>query len=67
MIPFKPFNKIPRLNRLCTITEKIDGTNGIIHIEEVPLTPVEGAAKNNCHLSVLIAESRYKNEQANTE
>ena len=33
MIPFKPFDKIPRLNRNCTITEKIDGTNGIIHIE----------------------------------
>jgi len=29
---FKPFSKIPRLNRLCTITEKIDGTNGIIDI-----------------------------------
>lgn len=33
MIPFVPFNKIPRLNRACTISEKIDGTNGIIHIE----------------------------------
>ena len=35
MIPFVPFDKIPRLNRLCTITEKIDGTNGIVHIEIV--------------------------------
>ena len=34
MIPFKPFSKIPRLHRTCTITEKIDGTNGIIHIEQ---------------------------------
>lgn len=35
MIPFQEFPKIPRLNRLCTITEKIDGTNGIIHIEPI--------------------------------
>ena len=33
MITFPEFNKIPRLNRNCTITEKIDGTNGVIHIE----------------------------------
>jgi hypothetical protein len=35
---FTPFNKIPRLNRLCTITEKIDGTNAsvcIAHESEV--------------------------------
>ena len=52
MIPFKPFDKIPRLNRLCTITEKIDGTNGIIHIgpyvdhtafgPNAPLTQING-------------------------
>lgn len=30
---FKPFTKIPRLSRECVITEKIDGTNGIIGIE----------------------------------
>ena len=29
---FEPFPKIPRLNRDCTITEKIDGTNAGIHI-----------------------------------
>jgi len=34
MIDFREFPKIPRLNRTCTITEKIDGTNGVIHIEE---------------------------------
>ena len=45
MIPFKPFEKIPRLNRVCTITEKIDGTNGIIHIE--PLTDVNALADGN--------------------
>ena len=42
MIPFVPFSKIPRLNRTCTITEKIDGTNGIIHIEPLFESPVAG-------------------------
>lgn len=32
MIEFKEFNKIPRLSRECVITEKIDGTNGVIAI-----------------------------------
>jgi hypothetical protein len=31
---FKPFAKIPRLSREILITEKIDGTNGIIAIGE---------------------------------
>jgi len=31
---FKGFNKIPRLSREIIITEKIDGTNGIIYIDE---------------------------------
>lgn len=31
-LPFTGFPKIPRLNRACTITEKIDGTNGQIFI-----------------------------------
>lgn len=30
---FKAFGKIPRLNREVIITEKLDGTNGQIHIE----------------------------------
>ena len=29
---FIPFPKIPRLFKECVITEKIDGTNGLIHI-----------------------------------
>lgn len=29
---FEPFDKIPRLNRDCTITEKIDGTNAAVVI-----------------------------------
>lgn len=31
---FEPFQKIARLTRECTITEKIDGTNGCIFIGE---------------------------------
>ena len=34
MADFQEFPKIPRLSRLCTITEKIDGTNGLIYIGE---------------------------------
>lgn len=32
--PFVPFPKIPRLSRNCVVTEKIDGTNAIIWIDE---------------------------------
>ena len=34
MDDFRKFDKIPRLSRDCVITEKIDGTNGQIHIGE---------------------------------
>lgn len=30
--PFVEFEKIPRLSRPCVITEKIDGTNGVVHV-----------------------------------
>jgi hypothetical protein len=33
-IPFVEFPKIPRLNREIIITEKLDGTNGVVHIDE---------------------------------
>ncbi len=33
-LTFVEFHKIPRLSRECVITEKIDGTNGVIHITE---------------------------------
>ena len=33
-VPFQEFPKIPRLSRECTITEKLDGTNAQILIEE---------------------------------
>lgn len=34
MIDFPEFPKIARLSRECTITEKIDGTNALIHFSE---------------------------------
>lgn len=34
MIEFKEFQKITRLSRACVLTEKIDGTNGQIHITD---------------------------------
>lgn len=34
---FSEFEKIPRLNREIIITEKIDGTNGLVHIEQAEL------------------------------
>lgn len=44
MIEFKAWPKIPRWNRDIIITEKIDGTNGAIIIEEHPFgTHVDGA------------------------
>jgi len=36
-VEFHGFNKIPRLNRECIITEKIDGTNAQIFIDETGL------------------------------
>lgn len=33
-VEFRAFSKIPRLNRDCSITEKIDGTNALVHISE---------------------------------
>jgi len=34
IVEFKEFQKIPRLSRQCIITEKIDGTNGVIYVGE---------------------------------
>lgn len=34
MKEFEAFKKIPRLTRECVVTEKIDGTNGVIYIGE---------------------------------
>lgn len=37
---FQAFEKIPRLNRDCVVTEKIDGTNGQVHVEEIAVVEV---------------------------
>ena len=34
MTEFEPFNKIPRLNRECFVTEKLDGTNAVVYIQQ---------------------------------
>jgi hypothetical protein len=34
MMDFRPFDKIARLSRPCTITEKIDGTNACVLVGE---------------------------------
>lgn len=34
MADFEAFPKIPRMNRLMTVTEKIDGTNGAVIVED---------------------------------
>jgi hypothetical protein len=41
---FVPFPKIPRLNRLITVTEKIDGTNASVHV--FPDGRVQAASRN---------------------
>jgi hypothetical protein len=35
VMKFRDFGKISRMNRDCVVTEKIDGTNAAIHIEEI--------------------------------
>ncbi|TKC96414.1 RNA ligase family protein [Polyangium fumosum] len=52
---FEPFPKIPRLNRLCVATEKIDGTNACIYVGE-PVSPNAGAPNP----TLLLAGSRSK-------
>ena len=41
---FQKFSKIPKLSRECIITEKIDGTDGQIHI--MPLDPQTSIIKD---------------------
>lgn len=31
---YEPFASIPRLSRMCVITEKLDGTNALVHVAE---------------------------------
>lgn len=44
-LPFKPFPKIARLSRDIVITEKLDGTNGVIAIDES--SPFLGVGSRN--------------------
>ena len=43
MIPFVPFPKIARLNREIVITEKIDGTNALVHVADDGVTVTAGS------------------------
>lgn len=44
---FKPFPKMPRFNRLWIVTEKLDGTNGAIFIDDSgPSTIVRAGSRN---------------------
>jgi len=45
MKEFEKFSKIPRLSRECIVTEKIDGTNGCIYINEEEGTLLVGSRK----------------------
>src|SRR5258706_10163296 len=42
-LPFESFDKIARYSRDCTITEKIDGTNGCIYVSEDGLEIMAGS------------------------
>ena len=36
MLEFREFSKIPRLSREITLTEKLDGTSGLVFISRPP-------------------------------
>ena len=42
---FKPFGRIPRLKRECIITEKIDGTNALVWVDD-DVTQVRAGSRN---------------------
>ena len=47
---FVEFPKIARISRDCTVTEKIDGTNGQVHIRLESAAPFEFGIDTQCHL-----------------
>jgi len=50
---FRSFQKIARLSRLMTVTEKIDGTNGVIYVgDDIVYPPVVVAGSKNRWLSL---------------
>lgn len=64
MIPFVEFPKMPRLNRDCVITEKIDGTNAQIYIVDKSSPDYSGAWGEQCvwqdHTQAIFAGSRNR-------
>ena len=45
-LSFPKFPRIPRLSRECIVTEKIDGTNGLILVPESAAAPVQAGSRN---------------------
>lgn len=57
---FKPFPKIPRFSREYIVTEKIDGTNAQIYIEEInQCTPDGWVARNDTHAMWAGSRNRW--------
>ena len=45
-LPYPKFPKIPRLSRECIVTEKIDGTNGLVFVPESDDAPICAGSRN---------------------
>jgi hypothetical protein len=60
IMDFQPFNKIPRLNRRCTVTEKIDGTNASVCIVPLSEGPAYGPEQIVIDDHVIFAGSRTR-------
>ena len=57
---FVPFNKIPRLNRDIVITEKLDGTNASVTIEDATMIEDESIITATVDGFALLAGSRNR-------
>lgn len=57
---FVPFNKIPRLNRDIVITEKLDGTNASITVEDATMIEDESLITTVVEGFALLAGSRNR-------
>lgn len=44
--PFEPYGKTPRWRSQVVVTEKIDGTNSLIHVPEDPAQPLAVGSRN---------------------
>lgn len=58
MMDFQEFPKIARLSRECIITEKIDGTNAQIYIEEFPSTELR-SFKDMPIIALLLGQEKH--------